>query len=96
MVKIRSGADIQMGTILYDMRGYSMTYYDFYKVVKITDKSCVLQKLKKKVVHGGGFNPDVEPTNEFDTKEKPIRKRFDCLHMWEWKPGTVCSENYLD
>jgi hypothetical protein len=65
----------KVGDILYSSSGYSMTFVDFYKVIKVSPsgKSVSLQPLHSDVVEGdAGYTGYVMPSNKEDRSEKPI------------------------
>jgi len=57
-----------VGDILYASYGYDATFYDFYKVVGVTEKSVKLRKLAKKFVGESTSYADyvVPVEDEFD------------------------------
>lgn len=52
---------VKVGNICVGHYGYSMEIYNFYVVVKMTDKSITLEKIEKKSIGGDGFRPVVVP-----------------------------------
>lgn len=70
--------NIRKGDILVRQFGYSMTLYDFYKVVDICKSNVKLIRLKSQIVEPTGFMQySVQPVNRcgYLTKEV-INKRF--------------------
>lgn len=89
-------SDLKPGTIISRCHGYDMTYYTFFKVVRVSDKSIFLQEYESKVHPDtdDGFRPLVVP--DFDRpKGKVIRKGITSYigNVWGGKP---LRENLLD
>ena len=57
------------GMILVEVHCYSMRFYDFYKIERVTAKQIKAVKLKKHYEYTGDdcFHPIVTPTNEIET-----------------------------
>lgn len=56
----------EVGTILYSSWGYDQTNIEFYKVVKVSEKSVWIQELKNQIVEQVGFMSEkVVPSDEF-------------------------------
>jgi hypothetical protein len=74
----KQGEYMKVGDILVSCWGYSMTLYDFFKVVKMTDKSATLVHLESTKVGGDGWNPIVAPTDVVCTRHwsKPFTRRL--------------------
>ncbi|MCC9261543.1 MAG: hypothetical protein K8V75_04090 [Methanobrevibacter woesei] len=84
------------GDIIERCYGYSMVLYTFYKVIRVTDKSIMLQEYESKVHPDttDGFRPLVEP--DFSKpKGKIIRKGLKTYigNLWDGKP---CQEDHMD
>jgi len=75
--------------------GYSMTFYDFYKCVRVSDKSAWFQKLGKKWVDGDGFQGHVMCTGEH-LDEPLICVRHGKYMGSEFKMGELFWEDHLD
>lgn len=70
--------NLKRGSILVEQYGYSMTLYNFYKVVKISGSKVDLLLLDRKVVKSHGWlQYEVKPINATTWMQKNIvSKRF--------------------
>ena len=86
----------KVGDIIARCYGYSMVLYTFYKVLRLTDKSIIIQEYDSQIDKSttDGFRPLVIPNFNMP-KGKPIRKSLKTYigNLWDGKP---CQEDHLD
>jgi len=58
---------VKEGDIIHTSWGYNMVLHDFYRIEKITDKTCTVQLMKKETVAGDSMMPFVRPTDQPET-----------------------------
>lgn len=88
--------EVKVGDIYAECFGYSMILFNFYKVMKVSDKSVWLQELTKKVTEDTTdcFRPYVvagEPKP--DTPVKCVRRTKYIGSKWNGQP---LQEDHLD
>jgi hypothetical protein len=74
--------EVEVGSILLDVWGYSMTIVDFYRVVKVSPKSVIVEPCASKTVEGSeGYlsgqsvpTPEVPITNVNDLKDGKVKQ----------------------
>lgn len=85
----------EVGKLYAKCGGYNMTYYDFYKCVRVSDKSAWFQELNKKWVDGDGFQGHVICTGE--PLDKPlVCARHSKFMGREFEMGELFYEDHLD
>lgn len=85
----------EVGKLYAKCCGYSMTYYEFYKCVRTTDKSAWFQKLGKKWVDGDGFQGHVMCTGEHLNKDLVCVRHGKYMGS-EFKMGELFYEDHTD
>lgn len=86
--------ELKPGMILAYCWGYSMTLWDFYKVLKINDKSMILVKLQKQYMGGSQNNMEVKPIDiEVD---KPFRRGIKKFMGNLYNPNERYYEDHMD
>ena len=100
----KTAMDVEVGDILYQIGGYSMTYYDYYKVIDKKNKSIKLASLGEKIVDGDGWRgrciPDnnIVPDRDVDGKLFRIGAKYNnkvvcqvnghACYYWDGKPDS--------
>jgi len=90
--------EIREGDILVKTTSYSMTFYDFYRVVRETPKQLKLEKLQKES-EDYSFTPCVRPTNNVDTRYPEVLTvtKATANRSWsKYNPDKTYQENHLD
>lgn len=85
--------NIRQGDIIVESYGYSMTLYNFWRVVRLSEKSMWLQKLPK-LSDGDFMEPNVRPDCTSFSGEV-VRKSRKTYIGWVWD-GKSCTENHWD
>ena len=89
------------GMILVKRISYSMTFYDFYKVERVTAKQVKCIKLRKKYTGTDSFRPIVTPTSDVDNRSPDDMYLTMSKDKAEWKLSVydashVYQEDHLD
>jgi len=89
------------GDILVKRISYSMTFYDFYIVDRVTSKQLQLTKLRKKYDGQDGFRPLVSPTNQIDDRSPEdmhvtVSKKKAEYTYSKYEEGRSYQEDHLD
>lgn len=85
---------VEAGRIYVETCGYSVTYYKFWKVLRVTDKSMIVQQYAKKHYSGNYMNQCV--VADLNTPVgKPRRFKLNKYigHVWD---GTPQEEDHWD
>jgi hypothetical protein len=77
-----------VGDIIENRWGCTMTLYDFYQVVGVTKTSVRLQRMKKDTMSGGFGTPVVRPTFVDPNAEIFLKK------VLVWKSGPLVNMKY--
>lgn len=83
--------DVEVGDILYRVGGYSMTYYDYYKVIERKKKSIKLQNIGEKSISGDGWSGKCIPANTPQNDQYVDGKLFRI--GYKYAKDVVCSVN---
>lgn len=90
---------IEQGKVYAECGGYSMTYYTFWKCVRVTEKSAWLIELGKRWASHDGYGQSgmtvctMEPKHD-NPKEKMVRRT--AYIGSEYHEGEQLYENYMD
>lgn len=93
--------EYQPGMILVERISYSMTFYHFYKVERVTAKQIKCIKLGKKYVGTDSFRPIVIPMSEIDDRNPDdmyltMSKDKAAWKLSEYDASHVYQEDHLD
>ena len=89
------------GDILVKRISYSMTFYDFYIIDRVTAKQLQLTKLRKKYDGQDGFRPLVSPINQIDDRNPSeahvtVSKKKAEYTYFRYEEGKSYQEDHLD
>jgi len=83
--------EVEVGDILYRVGGYSMTYYDYYKVIDKKKASIKLQNIGVKNISGDGWSGKCIPANNPEKDQYVDGKLFRI--GYKYGKDVVCSVN---
>lgn len=83
--------EVEVGDILYRVGGYSMTYYDYYKVIDKKKASIKLQNIGVKNISGDGWSGTCIPADKPEKDQYVDGKLFRI--GYKYSKDTVCRVN---
>lgn len=101
-------ATVKVGDILYGMWRYSMTFPEWFRIVKVTDKQARAVRLRSRMAQAtdGGYGqqgyemPDLE--HQMERREHIVRKnqyglctgsKYDYLHLEKWDGQPIWADH---